>query len=96
MRDKLIKALKRKALGLKTLEIVKEYSFTNGNMEIVKKKVTQKELPPDLNAVKILLSYEDDYESMSEEQLDQEKKRLLKLLEEENNDTTKSSGKDKM
>ncbi len=85
--EKLKKALLKKALGYVAKEQVCEYSVDeNGEEVLSKKKVTKKQLSPDLAALKILLEkfYANTcVEKMSDEELEQEKIRLLQLLKEE-------------
>ncbi len=60
----LYRALKRKALGETVTETQEEYGFEEGEAVLKKRKVTVKEIPPDLTAVKILL--EGNAESLSD------------------------------
>ena len=55
--------------------------MTDGEYKLVKRKVTTREIPPDIKAVKLLLDGGND-ESFSDEELEEEKQRLLKLLKE--------------
>lgn len=76
-------ALVKKALGYDATEVVEEYvSDDEGEIKLTKKKVTKKNVPPDLTALKMLLNDDDDLKSMSEDELEKEKIRLLKLLKE--------------
>ena len=94
----LFDAVKKKAIGYVTTENVEEYSLVDGELTVVKRKVTQKEVPPDISAVKFLLdeSAEDAYAEMTEEELKSEKIRLIKLLKEAENATDKSKAQDQM
>lgn len=76
------KALIKKALGYDATETVEEYSGgEDGQVKLTKKKVTKKNIPPDITALKMLLESEQvPISSMSDEQLQQEKERLIKLL----------------
>lgn len=77
-------ALIKKALGYDYKEIVEEYvSSDEGEVKLAKKKVTKKNVPPDITALKLLLDSQTPISQMSDEQLEQEKKRLLRLLEQE-------------
>ena len=62
-----------------------------GEMTVVKRKVTKKQVPPDLNAAKLLFELtgekQFDIASMSDEDLQNERQKLLDILE-ENNDKT--------
>lgn len=75
------KALVKKALGYDVTETVEEYSGGEDGVKLVKKKVTKKNVPPDITAIKMLLEEGDTPVSqMSDQQLEEEKQRLLKLL----------------
>lgn len=72
-------------------------------MKLVKKKVNEKSLPPNIDLIKIILQQikeEDDkkydYDKMSDEELEQERQRLLKELKEMNNDSRKGKSSSKM
>lgn len=76
-------ALIKKALGYDAKEVVEEYvQNSEGEVQLTKRKVTTKCVPPDVQALKLLL--EDDAQKpiieMSDEELEKEKTRLLKLL----------------
>ena len=75
-------ALIKKALGYDATEIVEEYvSSEEGEIKLQKKKVTKKNVPPDITAIKLLLEEQEcSVQSMSDEQLEMEKERLLALL----------------
>ena len=81
--DKKVKAaLVKKALGFDATEIVEEYvSDEQGDIRLSRKKVTTKNVPPDVTALKMLL--EDDAApviKMTDDELEEEKARLLELL----------------
>lgn len=77
----LIEAVKKKAMGYMTTENVDEYSLVDGELSIVKRKVTQKEVPPDMAAVKFLMDESgDEYADMTEEELKCERARLIEML----------------
>lgn len=75
-------ALLKKAIGYDTSEIIEEFSENDGQVVLVKKKVTKKSVPPDMTALKMLLEGENraDVTTMTEEELKAERKRLLKEL----------------
>ncbi len=75
-------ALLKKALGYDCTETVEEYvSGDEGEIKLLKKKVTKKNVPPDISALKILLEDADKgVESMSDEELEREKQRLMEML----------------
>jgi hypothetical protein len=75
-------ALIKKALGYDATEVVEEYvSGDEGEIKLTKKKVTKKNVPPDITAIKLLLGEDNlSVEEMSDEELEKEKERLIKLL----------------
>ena len=82
------KALLKKALGYQAKEVVEEFlaDNENGTEVLVKKKCTTKHMPPDVTAIKILLSYYDEktfeeLENMTDEELLAEKNKLLLELQ---------------
>ncbi|MGN0818993.1 MAG: hypothetical protein ACI4M6_01160 [Christensenellaceae bacterium] len=86
--EKIKKAILKKATGYEVSETVEEYQDTDGGLVLTKKKVTKKHVPPDTQAVKILLELTDerDLKTMTEEELESEKQRLLKILKEFENE----------
>ncbi len=88
-RDIVLNTLYKKGVGYNTKEIVEEYASDEKGGEMIKRKVTKKRVPPDISALKTYLEYtkvENEFDSMTDTQLEIEKTRLLKLLkaEEEN------------
>ncbi|MDE6677008.1 MAG: hypothetical protein K2K12_04795 [Clostridia bacterium] len=83
MEDKIVDAIRKVALGYSLEEVTEEYGVENGELKLVKRRETRKDIPPDLKAVKILMD-EKDYSALSDEELEQEKNRLLMQLQEEN------------
>lgn len=79
--EKLNKVLVKRALGYSCKEVIEEYNEDKGNLKLVKKKVTKKNIPPDINAVKILLEQSNDSEfnlnHLSDEELLQMREELL-------------------
>ena len=81
--DGVQEALRKKALGYESEEVVEEWGVNDGELQLVKRKVTKKEVPPDLSALKTYMEIStptDRYESMSVEELLQERDRLLSQL----------------
>ena len=80
---KLRTALIKKALGYDATEVIEEYvGGEEGEIRLSKKKVTKKEVPPDVTALKILLETEEKpISSLTDEELENEKNRLLEMLE---------------
>ena len=82
--EKLKKAILKRALGYDAKEVVEEYSQTkDGEIVLTKKKVTVKNVPPDVSALKIMLDTLSDEEliGLTDEQLNEEMERLLNLLQ---------------
>lgn len=84
-------ALIKKALGYDAEEITEEYVFDKDTMQQIlsKKKVLIKHFPPDVSAIKILLSYYgnktfDELEGLTNEELLVERDKLLEQLKAEN------------
>ena len=80
--NKLKKALMKKALGYDTEEIVEEYVGEDEGVKLLKRKVTKKNYPPDVSAIKLLmLEDQTPIEQLTDAELEQEKNRLLKILQ---------------
>lgn len=75
-------ALKRCAVGFETGEVVEEFTVENGELKLVKKKVTRRDIPPDIKAVKMLLDGESVC-GLSDAELERERERLIQILKEE-------------
>lgn len=82
MEEEVFGALKKCAVGLKTREVVEEFSMEDGELRLVKKKVTERDIPPDIKAVKLLLDGNDTC-GLSDEELEEEKAKLLEMLKNE-------------
>lgn len=84
--EKIKKALLKRALGYDSSETVEEYAKNGEDMTMIRKKITTKNVPPDITAVKMLLENIDDksndLSALSQSQLEAEKLRLLALLKE--------------
>lgn len=79
-------ALKKCAVGFDTSETVEEFAVQDGELKLVKRKVTRRDIPPDIKAVKMLLDDRPDDGGLSDEELAAERQKLLKMLKEENFD----------
>ena len=77
------KALIKCAVGFDTSEIVEEYAVDEGELKLVKRKVTKRDVPPDIKAVKMLLDGEADASQMSDEELEERREKLIAMLKEE-------------
>ena len=76
--NELIGILRKKAAGYTVNEQVTEY---DGEGNEVKQKVTVKDVPPDLSAIKMLLEMTDE-EILSEEDLEKERENIMAQLKE--------------
>lgn len=75
-------ALIRCAVGLSASEVVEEFSADgDGELRLVKRKVTTREVPPDIKAVKMLMDGE-GVTDISEEELQAEREKLIAALKE--------------
>ena len=77
--DKLKDAVLKVALGFSLEEVTEDAK--DGELRLVKRKETRKDVPPDLKAMKLLLERQ-DYSALSDEELEAEKERLLEQLKE--------------
>lgn len=80
--DGLKNALKKCAVGFDTSEIVEEYTVEDGQLKLIKRKVTKRDVPPDIKAVKMILDGEQSKE-FTEEELIAERNKLIEMLKEE-------------
>ena len=86
-----LKALKLCIKGLTTKETITEYAVDEetGNLKVVKQKVSEKNLPPNVDLLKLiyphLIESKPDYNKLTDEELEDEKQRLLKQLKENEN-----------
>lgn len=84
-RESVKDALTKCAVGLSASEIIEEFAVDNGELKLVKKKVTRREIPPDIKAVKMLLDSEANV-GATDEELAAEREKLIKMLKEGNCD----------
>ncbi len=80
-RESVRDALKKCAVGLSASEVVEEFAVEDGELKLIKKKVTRRDIPPDIKAVKLLLD-SDDLSAATDGELEEEKSKLLKMLKE--------------
>ena len=75
------KAMKKLALGYDLLEVTEEYVVDNETkvVELQKKKVVTKQMPPDIEAYRMLYG-QTLYDNLTDEELEREKERLLRQL----------------
>ncbi|MDE6968059.1 MAG: hypothetical protein K2P12_05295 [Clostridia bacterium] len=82
-RDIMLETLYKKGIGYQTEEIVEEYASEEKGGELLKRKVTIKNVPPDVTALKTYLDISkqtNEFDNLSDSELHSEKLRLLKLL----------------
>ena len=75
-------ALAKCDVGLSASEVVEEFAEVDGEFKLVKKKVTRREIPPDIKAVKMLMESQ-AVAPLSDEELEREREKLLKMLKED-------------
>ncbi|MBD5632412.1 MAG: hypothetical protein HDP34_04205 [Clostridia bacterium] len=59
---------------------MEEFAQVDGELKLIKKKVTRREIPPDIKAVKLLM--DESCEELSDEELEAEKQKLIDILKE--------------
>ena len=79
MQDDIRNAVLKVALGFSVEEVTEEYGVEDGELKLVKRKETRKDVPPDLRAVRLLMEGTEVSE-LSDEALMAEKERLLREL----------------
>ena len=84
-KSKIEKSIIKKALGYNYKEVIDEYAIDGNQKTLVKRKITTKNVPPDLTAVKMLLedmsNNQKDYSNLSSEELVAEVKKMLANVE---------------
>ncbi len=90
-KDKLKDAVLKVALGFSLEEVTEEYGMEDGELRLVKRRETRKDVPPDLKAAKLLLE-EKELSALSDEELEQERQRLLSKWKEIYDDRTNAKG----
>ena len=61
-------------------EVIEEYIDVDGDMKLLKQKVTIKNIHPDTTAVKIITDNTKETKKLSDDELEEEKQKLLKIL----------------
>ncbi len=77
--DEIMDAVIKRACGYEAKETVEEYAVVDGALELVKRKITVKDVPPDMTAAKMIFD-SGSVSDLSDEQLEAEKSRLLNEL----------------
>jgi hypothetical protein len=67
---------------IKETEVTEEYAEVDGELRLLKRKKTEKDIPPDLKAVQLLLESreERDISLLSDEELKKEKQKIFKTI----------------
>ncbi len=82
MQDEVKEAVLKVALGFRVEEVTEEYDARDGELKLVRRRETHKDIPPDLKAVRLLLEGT-DYSALSDEELEAERARLQAALAEQ-------------
>lgn len=85
IRDDILEAVVKRARGYTATETVEDYAVVDGALELVKKRVTVKDVPPDMTAAKMIMD-DGGTDELTDEQLAIEKRRLLTELSESENE----------
>jgi hypothetical protein len=86
MDEDLMKALRKKAKGYKAKEVADEFVVgKSGTPVLSRRKITYKDVPPDIGAVKTIAEILNggEYRELTPEELKKEKQRLLEELKNE-------------
>lgn len=92
--ESVLQAINKCVLGLTSKETTTEYApDENGELKVVKQKVSEKIIPPNVDIIKLiyqsLIDKKIDYNEMTDEELEAEKQRLLNELKEKKDDSGK-------
>lgn len=79
LHEDIMEAVAKRAIGYAATETVEEYAVVDGSLELVKRKVTVKDVPPDIAAAKLIIDG-NEIDALTDEQLAAEKRRLLSEL----------------
>lgn len=87
-KEEIKKALLKRAIGYDAKEVIEEYVGGDDGVKLTKKKITYKNVPPDVTALKILIDDQPSVtvENMTDEELIAEKERLLQELNKQENE----------
>lgn len=86
-REQLLRSALKKAEGYTVTESVDEFSMVDGELQLTKRRVTTKEVPPDTAALRLLLECGGEEREVPIEELERERDRLLKILKGEEDGT---------
>lgn len=74
-KKRLLASIAKKAAGYRAVETQEEYALVDGAMTLVKRKITEKDIPPDTAALRLLLGDEPP-QTVTKEELERERKEL--------------------
>ncbi len=95
--ENLLKAALRRAEGYTACETVEEYSIdSDGQIQLVRKKVTTKDVAPDVSALKMLLDNVVDEQPITYAELENKRRELIEMFKGEINGTDKKQIQDKV
>lgn len=87
-RESLMEAAIKRASGYTATETVEEYAAADGGaMQLVRRKVTTKDVAPDIGALKLLLDSSSGGASVTAEDLEKKREELIELFKGEINGT---------
>ena len=75
-KHRLIESMLKKAVGYEAVETQEEYAVVDGELTLVKRKITRKDVPPDLSALKALLG-DEKTEEIDRDELERERAQLM-------------------
>ena len=85
--DKVRDAVLKVALGFRVEEVTEEYDARDGELKLVRRRETHKDIPPDLKAARLLLEGT-DFSALSDEALEEERAKLIRALSEQEKERT--------
>lgn len=85
--DKVRDAVLKVALGFRVEEVTEEYDARDGELKLVRRRETHKDIPPDLKAARLLLEGT-DLSALSDEALEEERAKLIRALSEQEKERT--------
>ena len=75
-KHRLIESMLKKAVGYEAVETQEEYAVVDGELTLVKRKITRKDVPPDVTALKVLLG-DAAGEEIDRDELEREREQLM-------------------
>lgn len=91
-KKKIADSILKKAAGYEAVETQEEYALIDGEMTLIKRKVTRKDVPPDVTALKLLLD-EAQPDDIGKEEIERERRELTEEYLRRLRETDKKEGK---